>query len=334
MGFVPSVPVAFLMLFITMFCWSSWANALKKCGNWRFEGFYWDFAWSIIFWTLILSIILGGFNQTNWSTTYFLNNLKQASLIGISLATFAGFVWGLGNILLVVAMVLAGFTVAFPLALGLALVVGTSLAFLTNPSATKHPLFLFFGLIIVTLAVIANGLAYKTKEKKSPKKKSLKRGIIISIICGLLISLFPFPFNYAFKLGLNGYEGALFMTIGGFFATAILLPILMQNPLIPNQPKIGMSEYLRAKKSWHIWAIIAGLIWSIGTICNLVVAAQPNFSVAIAYTLGQCAPMVAALWGIFVWKEFKGAPKSAYIYLTIMFILFIGGIISLANATR
>lgn len=332
MGFTPSIPLAFLMLFITMFCWSSWANALKKCGNWRFEAFYWDFAWSIIFWTIVLSVILGGFSSSGWMPFQFINSLAHLSLSGVAWALFGGFVWGLGNILLVVAMTLAGMAVAFPLSLGLALVVGTFLAYITNPSATQNPQFLFIGLIFVTLAVIANGLAYKFKEAKSTQNKNLKRGIVVSIICGLLISLFPFPFNYSFKEGLNGYEGALFMTVGGGLATLLLLPILMRRPLVPKQKPIGFSEYRNAKKKWHIWGIFAGLIWSIGTVFNLVVASLPSFSVAIAYTLGQCAPMIAALWGIFVWKEFKGAPANSYRFLGLMFVLFILGIISLANA--
>ncbi len=320
MGFVPTNSVAFLMLFITMICWGSWAVLLKKCGNWRFEGFYWDYAWSIIFWTLLLSVVLGGFTTS-------------ISLLGASWATFAGFVWGLGNILLVVAIALTRFSIAFPLALGIALVLGTSLAFFTNPSATQNPLFLFAGLVMVTLAVIANSLAYKIKEKASIKKNNLKIGILVALISGLLIALFPFPFNYAFKAGLNGYSGALFMTIGGFVATVVLLPFLMRKPLVPKESPVGISEYFRAKPSWHLWAILSGLIWSIGTVFNLVVASQPSFSVAIAYTFGQCAIMISALWGIFVFKEFRGAPKKSYYLLCAMFAFFIIGIILLANAT-
>ena len=333
MGYIPTTPIAFAMVFITMLCWASWANTMKKCGNWRFEGFYWDYAWSIVLWTLLLAVTLGGISHLGWQPNNFFDSLKNINLSAFLWASFAGFVWGIGNILLVAAIALTGFSIAFPLGLGLALVLGTFLAFITNPAATHRPLFLFVGLIFVTLAIIANGIAYRIKEKKIKGNKYFKKGLIVTILCGILISLFPFPFNYAFKSGLNGYGATLFMTLGAFVSTLVVLPIIMKRPLIPGQRPIGISEYLRAKPSWHGWAVLAGLIWAVGTTFNLVVASQPTFSVAIAYTLGQCATMVAALWGIFVWKEFKGAPSKSYLYLGVMFALFILGIISLANAT-
>lgn len=311
MGFVPSVPIAFVMVFITMICWASWANAMKKCGNWRFEAFYWDYAWSIILWTLLLAIALGGVSPSGWKFGNFFDSLKNIDPSAFLWASFAGFVWGIGNTLLVTAIVLAGFSVAFPLGIGLALVLGTLLAFITNPSTTARPMFLFLGLALVTLAIIANGIAYRIKESKQKTNKYFKKGLIITIICGITISLFPFPFNYAFQAGLSGYAATLFMTLGAFVSSLIFLPILMCKPLIPGQKPIGVFEYMRAKSSWHGWAILAGLVWAIGTTFNLVVASQPKFSVAIAYTLGQCATMVAALWGIFVWKEFKDAPSKS-----------------------
>lgn len=230
------------------------------------------------------------------------------------------------------AIVLAGFAVAFPLALGLSLILGTTLAYLTNPTATSHPQFLFIGLVFVTLAIIADGLAYQAKEKSQHKSKGLKRGIIISAVSGIFISLSAFPFNFAFKAGINGYQGVLFLAIGAFFAAVILLPVLMHRPLIPQQTPIGFKEYRRARLSWHLWAILSGLIWAIGTLFYLVAASQPSLSVAIAYPLGQCAPMIGALWGIFVFKEFRKAPRKSYFFLGIMFVLFIIGIIFLTNA--
>ena len=328
MGFVPSVPIAFGMLMVTMIAWGSWTNTQKKTEDWRFEAYYWDYAWSIVVSTFILSFILGGVTPTGWSQTQFIVSLATTSPQAITLALFSGIVWGIGNLLLVNAIALAGMTTAFPISIGLALVLGTFLAYITNPSATQNPGFLFLGLFIVTLAVLANAFAYKSKEKISTAKKSLKRGLIVSLLSGLFIALFAFPFNFAFELGMTGYTGALFMTIGGFLVTTIMLPILMRKPLIPGVKPIGVSEYVRAKMSWHVWAVFGGFIWSIAGVFNLVVSSTPDFSVAVAYTLGNCAPMVAALWGVFVWKEFKGAPKETYLYIDLMFgRVIIGSII-------
>lgn len=332
MGYVPSAPVAFFMLFITMIAWGSWPNAFKKCGNWRFEASYFDYVWSSILWAILLSSILGGISPDGWLPLQFLNSLAGLSMIGIFFATFAGLVSGFGNILLVNAINLIGFAVAFPLAIGTSLILGTTLAYLTNPTATSRPQFLFLGLVFVTLAVIVDGFAYRFKDNLEAKGSNFKRGIIVSVMSGILISLSGFPFNFAFKAGLNGYQGLLFLAIGAFLAAVILLPILMKKPIVPEQKPIGFNEYVRGKGSWHLWAMVGGLVWAIGTLFYLVAASQPSLSVAIAYTLGQCAPMVAAVWGIFVWKEFKGAPKKSYIFLGMMFLLFISGIVSLAKA--
>jgi glucose uptake protein len=280
----------------------------------------------------LLGVILGGFQDGGWSASAFLDRLIHTPAAGLGWGLFAGVVWGLGNMLLIAAMALTGMAVAFPLALGLALVVGTFLAYITNPTATDNPLFLFLGLVAVTGAVLLNGLAYKHKQKSTAKVPYLKRGIILAVTSGLLISLFPFPFNFAFDKGVDGYSGAVFMTLGSLLVTVIALPLLMRRPLIPDHKPITIKEYKRAPFRWHAWVYFAGLIWAIGTVFNLVVANRPAFSVAIAYTLGQCAPMIAALWGIFVWKEFKRAPASAYISLGGMFVLFGGGILLLANA--
>lgn len=328
------MPIAFVMIFITMICWGSWASTFRRCGNWRFEAYYLDYAWSIILGTFVLGFIFGGFNNGVWSPLNFLKSLNDGGLLAFGWAFFGGFVWGIGNILLVAAIDLAGFSVAFPTGVGLSLVIGTSLAYITNKAATQNPKFLFTGLVFIVLAIIADSMAYKLKNSKEQKSKNFRIGFILSIVCGILIGLFPFPFNYAFKAGLNGYGATLFMTLGAFFSTLILLPLIMRKPIIPEQLPIGLSEYKRASKSWHLWAIAGGFIWSLGTVFSFVVASQPSFSVAISFTLGNCATMVATLWGILVWKEFKGASAKSYMYLSIMFLLFIVGILFISNATR
>lgn len=332
MGFVPSVPVAFLMSIVTMIGWGLWSTTMKKCGNWRFETWYIDYSWSIVAWTLLIGIALGGVSSAGWSLSAFYNGITTAHAGAIGWALFAGIVWGAGNFLLAAAIRLAGLALAFPIGIGLALALGTVLAFATNPSATHHPVFLFIGLGLVILAIIANGFAHATKHAHIPTN-NLKKGVIVAIICGILISLFPFPFNFAFREGLSGYSGAFIMTIGALLINVLLVPYFMRHPLIPGEKAIGVAEYKRARLDWHVWGAVAGLIWSVGMVFNLVVANQPKFSVAIAYTLGQCAAMIAAIWGIFVVKEFAGAPAKAHRYLGTMFALFIIGIVFLAKAT-
>ncbi|MEK7160028.1 MAG: hypothetical protein AAB702_00930 [Patescibacteria group bacterium] len=210
------------------------------------------------------------------------------------------------------------------------MILGTLLAFFTKPSATANPNFLFLGITFITLAILLNSFAYRIRERgKITSKNVILRGIFVALTAGLLIGLFPFPFNFAFERGLNGYTGALLMSTGGFLATLILLPFLMKRPIVPNEKPITFMEYGRGKPTWHLWGIVGGLVWSIGTTLNLIVASQPQFGIAITYALGNGAPMVAAIWGIFIWKEFKKAPISSYLILAFMFLFFILGIATL-----
>lgn len=330
-GYVPSVAMALVMSIVTMFCWGSWSTTQRKCGNWRFEAWYMDYTWSIVAGTFFVGLLLGGVTPDGWDIHNYFQMLTTPAMSAIAWALFAGVVWGAGNFLLAAAIRLAGLALAFPIGIGLALALGTILAYVTNPSATAHPKFLFIGLALVLLAIIANGLAHATKHAHTPSA-NLKRGVTVAIVCGVLIALFPFPFNFAFDQGLSGEAGAFYMTLGALAINSILIPYFMRHPLVPNDKPTGFLEYKRARSSWHAWAALGGLIWSVGMVFNLVVASQPKFSVAIAYTLGQCAAMVAALWGIFVFKEFKNAPARAYQYLVLMFALFISGIVFLSQA--
>jgi len=330
MGFVPAVPLAFLMAAVNMVCWGSWANTLKGCGDWRFEAYYWDYALGIFVFALIYALTLGMIPS---QSSNFLDVLAGAGPQAYGWAMFSGIVWNIGNVALVAAILLAGYSIAFPVGIGTALVLGCVLAHVTNPAATHNPLFLFVGLALIALAILLNSLAYRMREVGRRRKNvEFRRGILLSIICGLAIAMQAFPFNYAFKAGFDGYAASVFMTLGALVCTFPLVIWIMRRPLIPGQKPIGFAEYRRGRASWHGWAWVGGLVWSTGTVFNLVIAHQPEFSVAIAYTLGQCAPMVAALWGIFAWREFTGAPKMAYWCLLGMFALFIGGILLVAKA--
>jgi len=78
----------------------------------------------------------------------------------------------------------------------------------------------------------------------------------------------------------------------------------------------------------HAWAWLGGLFWSVGTLFNMISGGVVGF--AVSYALGQCAPLVAALWGLLVWKEFKGAPCISFVMLGIMFALYAGAIASIS----
>ena len=70
--------------------------------------------------------------------------------------------------------------------------------------------------------------------------------------------------------------------------------------------------------------IFGGAIWALGTACSYIAAGTAG--AAISYGLGQGATMVAALWGVFIWKEFKGGSKSTNLLIALMFVLFFLGL--------
>jgi glucose uptake protein len=157
MGFIPSIPIAFGLAVVNMVCWGSWANTLKGCKDWRFEAYYWDYALGIFLWALIFALTLG-MTPSQLAPYNFFDVLTRASPEAYGWALFSGIVWNIGNVMLVAAIVLAGYSIAFPVGIGTALVLGCILAHLTNSSATHNPLFLFIGLALISVAIILNSL--------------------------------------------------------------------------------------------------------------------------------------------------------------------------------
>ena len=74
----------------------------------------------------------------------------------------------------------------------------------------------------------------------------------------------------------------------------------------------------------HCVGILGGVIWCIGQSFSMIASEQAG--AAISYGLGQGATLVSALWGILIWKEFKGAPKSSDRLNVMMFVLFLIGL--------
>ncbi|MDD4755518.1 MAG: GRP family sugar transporter, partial [Prolixibacteraceae bacterium] len=90
------------------------------------------------------------------------------------------------------------------------------------------------------------------------------------------------------------------------------------------------KAYFKRKLPIHLVGILGGIIWGVGNSFNLIAAGKAG--AAVSYGLGQGATLVAALWGVFIWKEFKNAPKGTNRMLAIMFLLFVSGIICIIYA--
>jgi glucose uptake protein len=252
----------------------------------------------------------------------------QADRTHLVYAVAGGAIFNVANLLLVAAIDIAGLAVAFPVGIGLALVVGAVSSYVFSPSG--NPLLLFGGILLVSVAIIFDALAYRLREVQH---KSLSaRGVVISLIAGLLMGSF-YPLVSQSMSGshaLGPYAIALVFAVGVALCAIPVNYLLMRRPLIGGA--VSMKEYWSARASWHIWGIIGGAIWCTGAVFNFVASRAHIVGPAVSYSIGQGATMVSAAWGVFVWKEFADAPRLSKTLLVWMFVFFACGLTAIALA--
>src|SRR5574340_235219 len=324
--FVPSTyAVALFLMILSMVCWGSWANTQKLCKNWRFELFYWDYVWGILLISVLMGFTLG--RTSPGSPDSFMTNLGRADAHHLLLAFLGGIVFNIANILLVAAIAIAGLAVAFPIGIGLALVIGSILNYIITPAG--NPLLLFGGIALVCVAIVLDAMAYR---KISEDLEVSTKGILLSLLCGVGMGLF-YPFVAKALTGehhLGPYTVAYVFGLGVLICTIPLNYVFMRRPV--SGTPVRFVDYLRGNKSLHFWGVLGGMIWGVGTISNFVASYVQMVGPATSYSLGQGATMVSAIWGVFVWHEFRGADASAKRLLAMMFVLFIFGLVCVALA--
>jgi glucose uptake protein len=324
MYIIESYNLAVVFCFITMLCWGSWANTQKLAGKeWRFELFYWDYVIGIVLLSLIFGLTLG---STGSSGRGFIDDLFQADSGSYGLALLGGVVFNLANILIVAAISYAGMSVAFPVGIGLALVLGVVVNYVSTQKG--DPILLFTGVALVVLAIVLDALAYRKLAKTT--QKNAKTGLFLALVGGFLMSFFYFFVAQSMSLDFSNPEsgkftpyGAVFVfTLGVLVSNLLFNTILMKRPI--EGPKLSGSDYFQGKLPVHLVGILGGVIWCVGMSFSIIAAEKAG--PAISYGLGQGATMVAAFWGVFIWKEFKNAPKGTDSLITGMFLLFILGL--------
>jgi glucose uptake protein len=333
MFIIQSYPLAILFCIITMLCWGSWANTQKLAEKtWRFELFYWDYVAGILLFSLVSAFTLGSTGQQGRSFTA---DLMQADKANITSAFLGGIIFNAANILFGAAIAIAGMAVAFPLGIGLALVLGVLVNYFGAEKG--NPYLLFTGVALVVVAIIINAVAYK-KASGSNRQVSSK-GILVSLLAGLLMSFFYRFIASAMDLEnfehpavgkMTPYTAVFVFSVGVFASNFLFNTILMKKPL--QGAPTSYAAYFKGKFSTHMVGILGGLIWGMGNSFNLVAAGKAG--PAISYGLGQGATLVAALWGVFIWKEFKNAPRGTNGLIAAMFLFFIAGLGCLIYAGR
>ena len=315
--------IALFMMITSAICWGSWANTYKGVKNYRFELFYWDYAVGIFLISLVLAFTMG---STGNDASSFLNNVRSADTNNIVSVMVGGAIFNLANLLLVAAIDMAGLAIAFPVAIGIALVVGVISSYALQPKG--NAVLLAGGVLCALIAVVLDGKAYGSLAIAG--RAVSKKSIIVCVVSGVLMGLWAPFVAHAMTNGntLGPYSIAVFLTLGALLSCLIWNVYFMKHPLV-GEP-VSFAGYFSGPMSGHALGLIGGFIWGIGMVFNLVAASFTG--VAISYAIGQSAPMVAALWGVFAWKEFEGAPGKAKMYLAFMFVFYCVGILLVARA--
>lgn len=330
---VESYSLAVLLCIITMLCWGSWANTQKLASkSWRFQLFYWDYAIGVLLFALTLAFTVGSNGEHGRS---FLPDLRQADTVWLGSAFLGGVIFNLSNILLVAAIDIAGMAVAFPVGVGLALVLGVITTYLSTGEGNA-PL-LAAGVTGIMVAIILDALAYR--RLSADRVQTPRKGIIVAVAAGLLMGLF---FKYvAQAMGrvefhdglaileagkLSPYSALVFFAVGLLLSNFVWNSIMMIKPLTGDPVPFG-DYFTKGTVKLHAIGILGGAIWSAGLAMSII--ASTRAGAALSYGLGQGATLIGALWGVFVWKEFRNAPPGTNTLLGAMFFFYVAGLVIL-----
>jgi glucose uptake protein len=325
MFIVENYGVAILLCVVTMLCWGSWANTTKlTTKTWRFELLYWDYGFGILLTTLLLAFTLGSNGSEGRA---FMADIQQADDGNMFSAFIGGVVFNLANILLVAAIGIAGMSVAFPVGIGIALVLGVIVNYIANPQG--NPILIFGGVALVAIAIILNARAYQKLQTNSTAGVS-KKGLILSVVSGCLMGLFykyvadsmVGNFNVPEAGKLTPYTALVFFAIGIVVSSVIFNTLQMKRPFAG--PSLSFKAYFSGTIKDHLVGVLGGVIWCTGM--SLSIIASGKAGPAVSYGLGQGATVVAAIWGIYVWKEFDAAPSGTKKILNIMLLLYVTGL--------
>jgi len=324
MVLVENYTLAVLLCVLAMICWGSWQNTQNLAGkNWRFELYYWDFIIGIFLFSILMAFTFGSFGS---SGRPFLSDLRQADPSNLVSAAIGGAIWNLGTLLLIAAISIAGMSVAFPIGGGIGWILGIVINYMGKPEG--NPWFLFGGSAVIVLAIIFSMISYR--KLASAQHKAPLKGILLSFAAGILIAFFyrfvasalDTTFTPQESGKITSYTAVVLFSIGAIVSTLLFNPVFMRKP-VQGDP-VSFSDYFRGSGRAHLFGLLGGAIWCLGNSVSFM--AVGSASPAISYGLSNSAPVVAALWGIFVWKEFRDAPQGTSKWLVLMFIGYLIGL--------
>jgi glucose uptake protein len=312
-----------------MIGWGSWANTQKLAGKerWPFELYYWDYAFGVALLGIVFCFTLGSFGSAG---TGAVANLHSLSMGPVLRAIASGALFNLANILLVIAIDAAGMSLAFPVGVGLALVIGTVGSYYQLPKG--NPWLLSVGVLLIIFAMITSAIANRRVGKQRLTRTG--RGLLFAIAAGcfmgffypqLMLSISP-NFNTApIQPGyLTPYTALLLFGLGVLASNVIVNTVFMRSQ------GSTFAEYRAARPGLHWFGVLGGAIWMIALGLNVIASGVAG--PAVSYALGQGATLVAALWGVFVWREFHGTTAATKALVALMLACYSAGLILIGAA--
>ena len=327
---VQSLPAAIFFCVITMSGWGSWANTQKLAGKekWPFELFYWDYAIGVFLFSLLFAFTLGSFGDAGQSAAANLRSMDFGFAIP---ALISGAIFNLSNILLVVGIDAAGMSVAFPVGVGLALVIGTVESYIGEPKG--NAMLIFAGVALIVLAMVFSAVAHSRLPHGGARNP--RRGLIFSVFAGCLMGFFYPQLMKAISPNFNTAEilpGMLTPYVAlVFFGAGVLASNFLWNTIFMRAGGHHFGEYFQGSARLHAIGILGGFIWMIALSFNVLASSVAG--PAISYALGQGATLVAALWGLLIWKEFRSASPGTGKFIALMLAGYACGLILIGAAS-
>ena len=335
--------LVWLLMAFSLICWGSWANTYKLAGKFRFEVYYLDFAIGCLAIAILYAFTVGNLGFDSFS---FIDDLEHAGKREWLYAFTAGVIFNLGNMLLTAAVSVGGMAVAFPVGIGMALILGSLLAFFTRPAGNL--LLLVFGCVLIVAAIVAIGFAnhilgviHHEQMARAGKAKSTRRpltikAVILALAGGVLLGCYSPLVAKAMEgeIGVGPYAAMVLFSLG-IFGSTFVYEIFFINLPVEGEP-LEITEFLRGKPKQHLWGLLGGIIWCSGAVASLAAGYSPvkaaHLGPSLNALLAMGYPLIAALWGLLAWKEFKDGDMRVRLCAILMLILFAGGMVLMAVA--
>lgn len=330
-----SFTAAILLLIASFVCLGSWAALFKRTGkNWRFELFYYDFGVGAVLIAVVAAYTLG----TLGANLSFSDSMMVAGRTAQAMLVAAGFLFNLGNMLLVASVSLTGMAVAFPLCLAVALFVSSFWNFHAG-----NFFWLAAAIVVLLAAAIVSGASARlrvpvaAKPNPSPKRRAQPpksgrrsaKGVLTGVLGGILMGFVPSIASRGIggELGLGPYAAILMFAIGIIIST-IFFNFYFVNISIEGGP-IGFKGYFRGTPGQHFLGFASGAVLTLGLLCALLARSVPRSAgvePALLTAIPVASVFLAVLWGVAAWKEFAKASSGSRTALSAAILLFACGL--------